>query len=80
MMHGYQYLYLDHDDKGGKKKKKDQANAYRENNPEFFNCTRMSPDFTKFYTICERYGKKMRANWTHFIKISLCIHLHATMC
>lgn len=82
MMHGYQYLYLDHDHKEGKKKNKHkhQAKAYRENNPKFFKLTRTTPDFTKFYTNCERDGKqKMRANLTHFIKISVSVHLHATV-
>lgn len=52
-----------------------------ENNPKFFKLRRTTPDFTKFYTNCERYSKqKMRANLPHFIKISVRIHLHATMC
>lgn len=58
-----------------------QAKAYRENNPKFFKLTKTTPDFTKLYINCEREGKqKMRANLTHFIKISANIHLHATMC
>lgn len=55
MMHGYQYLYLDHDDKG---EGGHQAKAYRENNPKLFKLTRTTPDFTKFYTNCERDGKQ----------------------